>query len=185
MVRVRGALKSTPLYMNGPDAPQYHSMAKGKATQGKAEAEVEGERYCRYCKQTLAVGNFFSGSKVKRYVCKEHMRSVYRMKHTVPCGGTIPVEHFRLLKNAYQALLRDARVVFKGHRARLHLQDLAPLISATAQPNTMWCVPVDPTQGISPTNVRVLASLEQRKALLLVWECTHRADIYASTLACF
>ena len=49
----------------------------------------------------------------------------------------------------------------------------------------MWCVPLDPTLGISATNVRVLGDIEQRKTLLKIWESTRDGALYAAALSRF
>ena len=138
-------------------------------------------RFCRYCKCRLSLSHFSTRSARKRRVCMAHMRSVYRMRHTVQCGGSIAVEHFRVLKNAYQVFSRDARLVFGGLKPQLRIQDLAPFVPPTGG----WCMPVDPTCALGPTNLKVLADIEQRKTLLKLWESTRDPALYATTLRCF
>ena len=147
----------------------------------------EKERYCRFCKCMLSRSRFSKSTSEKkattrRRVCINHMRLVYRLKHTVQGGGSIAVEHFRILKNAYQVFARDARRVFGGLKPGLRIQDLATLIPSG---QSAWCVPLDPTRGISATNVRVLGDIEQRKTLLKIWESTRDGALYAAALSRF
>ena len=142
------------------------------------------KRFCRFCQCERALSCFPRSQKAKRRVCLDHIRTVYRLKHTVGHGGSIAVEHFRRLKNAYQVFARDARKWFGGLKPQLRIQDLAVFIPADDSKG-QWCVPVDPLKAISADNVRVLTDLEQRKTLLQLWQCTHDAALYAQALAKF
>jgi hypothetical protein len=143
---------------------------------------MEQKRFCRFCKCMLALSHFSKTTqKTKRRICVAHMRTVYRLRHTVVGGGSIAVEHFRLLKNAYQVSARDARTSFGGVKPRLRIQDLAPLITSPGQ----FCMPRDPAQPLAEDNVCVLGSLEHRRTLLRLWETTRDTTLYAAALRCF
>lgn len=140
----------------------------------------EPQRFCRFCKCQRALSYFSKSLKTKRRVCIEHMRSVYRLRHTVEGGGSIAVDHFRVLKNAYQVLSRDARHIFGGLKPKLRIQDLSPFLSPEGG---QFCLPLNPTLPISHTNLVVVASIEQRKTLLRVWGSTRNLELYVATTA--
>jgi hypothetical protein len=139
------------------------------------------ERFCRFCKCHRPLSCFAQGGKAKRRVCLDHMRTMYRMRQTVEGGGTLSVEHFRLLKNAYQLFVRDAKLVFGGLKPNaLRIHDLAEFIHKEGQ----FCVPRNPLEALSPSNLALVHTLEHRRALLRVWSTTRNAEVYAKTLAC-
>ena len=140
------------------------------------------QRFCRFCKCHKDVSFFSRSDKTKRKVCIEHMRTVYRLRHTVEGGGSIAVDHFRVLRNAYQVMNRDSRQVFKGLKPQMRIQDLAPFLDSSRR---QFCMPLNPTLPIGPSNMLVVSSLEERRTLLRLWASTRDVSLYASTLQHF
>ena len=138
-------------------------------------------RFCRYCNCMLNL-DMFPKQKAKRRVCRAHMRSIYQQRHAITGGGTIELNHFRVLKNAYQIFTRDARLNFGGLKPSFHIKDLASVIDASGN---HFCVPRDPSLPISKDNVCILDNIEHRKTLLKLWSCTHDRNLYTATLSCF
>lgn len=146
------------------------------------EPPQQQQRFCRFCKCHRDVSLFSRSDKAKRKVCIEHMRTVYRLRHTVEGGGSIAVDHFRVLKNAYQVMSRDSRQVFKGLKPQMRIQDLAPFINASGK---QFGMPLDPILPIGPSNMLVVSSIDERKTLLRLWASTRDCALYASTLRHF
>ena len=140
---------------------------------------MDSERYCRFCKCALSLSEF--SPKGRRRVCRMHVQTMYRLRHTVAGGGALAVDHFRILKNAYQLMTKDARRCFGGLKTTLRIQDLAPLISTEKQ----YCLPTNPTHPLTAQNAHILCHNDQRKALLKLWEATHDAELYTAMLMHF
>ena len=172
-----------PINNMNPLPPAKATEPKAKKPP-KASTAIEATadmRFCRFCNCMLSL-SLFPKQKAKRRVCRAHMRSIYQQRHAVSGGGSIELEHFRVLKNAYQIFTRDARVNFGGLKPSFHIKDLATVIGAGGG---QFCVPDDPSLPISKDNVRVLTNVEQRKTLLKLWSSTHDRALYAATLLCF
>ena len=134
--------------------------------------ERETTRFCTYCKEYLPLERFPNG--VRRYTCIQHVSQMYKKTYVdrlKKCAESAAAY------KAYDNVFRDAKDVFQT-TSSFPWKDLKGIIDREGQ----GIVPVDPLQGMSPTNYAKVTEPWQRLVLLKNWRLCKDVQSYQHLL---